>query len=46
MRFRGQILADRVFGDVAEHGDEPVPEHYLWSVFDEYPRITWRENAV
>jgi hypothetical protein len=42
----GQILADRAYDDAEEHGDEPVREEDMWSVFDEYPSITWRQNAV
>lgn len=42
----GQILADHAFDDVIEHGDEPVRQDGQWSMFDQYPRITWRENAV
>lgn len=42
----GQILADRAYDDIAEHGDEPVSEERLWFMFDDYPRITWRQNAV
>jgi hypothetical protein len=36
----GQILASRAFDDVLEHGDEPVGDEGMWSLFDEYPRIT------
>lgn len=42
----GQILADRAYDDIAEHGDEPAREDGFWSIFDEYPRITWRQNSV
>ncbi|NBH10352.1 hypothetical protein [Amycolatopsis sp. SID8362] len=40
------ILADHAYDDVLEHGDEPVDDTGAWSVFDEFPRITWRQNAV
>ncbi|AHH98600.1 hypothetical protein [Kutzneria albida] len=41
------LLADHGYDDVIEHGDDPVdPENGLWSVFDEFPRITWRQDAV
>jgi hypothetical protein len=40
------VLADQAYDDVLEHGDEPVDDTRAWSVFDEFPRITWRQNAV
>jgi hypothetical protein len=40
------VLADQAYDDVLEHGDEPVDDSGSWSVFDEFPRITWRQNAV
>lgn len=42
----GQLLGDRGYDDVIEHGDEPVGKDGRWSLFDGYPRITWRQNAV
>ncbi|OZM82791.1 hypothetical protein CFP66_08910 [Pseudonocardia sp. MH-G8] len=43
----GSVLADGAYDDVVEFGDEPVdPNHADWSVFDTYPRITWRQDAV
>lgn len=43
-----QILADRGYDDVAEHGDEPAVDEYEheWTLFGRYPRITWRQDAV
>lgn len=42
-----QVLADRAFDDILAHGDDPVGgESVQWSVFDDYPRITWTQNAV
>ncbi len=40
------LLADQAYDDVLEHGDEPVDNTATWSVFDEFPRITWRQNAI
>jgi hypothetical protein len=40
------VLADQAYDDVLEHGDEPVDDTGAWSVFDEFPRITWRQNAI
>jgi hypothetical protein len=42
----GQVLADEAYGDIEEYGDEPICEAQAWAVFDEYPRITWQQNAV
>lgn len=41
-----QIVADRAYDDVIQHGDEPVLDDYAWALFDRYPRITWRQDAV
>lgn len=41
-----QIFADRAFDDVCEHGDEPVRDDGSWGLFDRYPRLTWRQDAV
>ena len=41
-----QWYADGVYDDVEELGDEPVdPERHL-TVLDEYPRVTWHQDAV
>lgn len=40
------FLADQAYDDVEEHGDEPVRDPRDWSLFDEYPRITFRQDAV
>ncbi|MBL7630131.1 hypothetical protein I7412_23780 [Frankia sp. CN6] len=39
-------LADEAYNDVEAHGDEPVDDAHDWSLFDEYPRITFRQDAV
>jgi len=39
-------LADQAYDDVEEHGDEPVDDARGWSLFDEYPRITFRQDSV
>ena len=41
-----QLLADQVYDDVAEHGDDPVTDDGNWSALSDYPRITWRQDAV
>lgn len=42
-----QLRADQAYEDVIEFGDEPVdPNDGTWSTFDEYPPLTWRQNAV
>lgn len=41
-----QLLADQAYDDVIEHGDEPVNSADMWSLFDEYPQMTWRQNAL
>ncbi|ONI91291.1 hypothetical protein ALI22I_09505 [Saccharothrix sp. ALI-22-I] len=41
------LLADHAYDDVIEHGDDPVePDDPMWSVFDEFPRITWLQDAI
>lgn len=42
----GQVLADQGYDDVEAHGDEPVLDLGNWTLFDDYPPITWRQNAV
>lgn len=42
----GQLLADQTYEDVVEHGDDPVSDVGMWLVFDEYPRITRRQDAM
>ncbi|MDT3442696.1 hypothetical protein [Pseudofrankia sp. BMG5.37] len=39
-------LADQAYEDVVTHGDEPVDDARDWFLFDEYPRITFRQDAV
>ncbi|MDX8141332.1 hypothetical protein SK854_04355 [Lentzea sp. BCCO 10_0061] len=39
-------LADHAYDDVIEHGDDPVTTTAQWSLFAEFPRITWRQNAI
>jgi hypothetical protein len=41
-----QFLADSAYDDVDQHGDEPVLEEGDWSVFQRYPPVTWRQDAV
>ncbi|MDZ5446541.1 hypothetical protein U2F26_28110 [Micromonospora sp. 4G57] len=41
-----QILADHAYDDVQLHGDEPITNEAEWSVLGDYPRITWRQDAV
>jgi hypothetical protein len=41
-----EILADFAYDDVNEYGDEPVPDGDTWAMFGDYPRITWRQDAV
>ncbi|WP_436499507.1 hypothetical protein [Actinokineospora sp. HUAS TT18] len=41
------LRADQAYEDVIEFGDEPVdPDDGMWSTFDEYPPVTFRQNAV
>jgi hypothetical protein len=41
------LLADQAYEDVLEHGDDPLDDSDgPWLVFDGFPRITWRQNAV
>ncbi len=42
----GQIVADHAYDDIEEHGDDPVTDSGEWSTFADYPRITWRQDAV
>jgi hypothetical protein len=42
----GQLLADFAYDDVLEYGDLPVETTGTWAVFDQFPRITWKQNAV
>jgi hypothetical protein len=42
----GRLEADEAYEDVVQHGDEPVDTDGGWLVFDEYPRVTWRHDAV
>lgn len=39
-------LADYGYDDVEEHGDDPVDPDGDWMLFDRYPRVTWRQDAV
>lgn len=41
-----QILADQAYDDIQAHGDDPVSEDVFWNVFDGYPKITWRQDAI
>jgi len=41
-----QIHADHAFDDVEEHGDDPVANRDRWAIFDGYPRLTWRQDAI
>lgn len=41
-----QIVADRAYDDVVRHGDEPVLEDDTWALFDRYPPVTGRQDAV
>ncbi|CRK57590.1 hypothetical protein [Alloactinosynnema sp. L-07] len=42
-----QLRAGLAYEDVIQFGDEPAdPNDGRWSTFDEYPSITWRQNAV
>ncbi|MFD9736245.1 hypothetical protein [Umezawaea sp. NPDC059074] len=40
------LLADHAYDDVIEYGDDPVTAASQWSLFDEFPRITWGQNAI
>src|SRR5699024_5338749 len=43
----GKLLADHAYDDVTTFGDDPVvPEASAWMLFDEYQRMTWRQNAI
>lgn len=39
-------LADQAYDDVEARGDDPVDGRGHWHVFDRYPRITRRQDAV
>jgi hypothetical protein len=39
-------LADLAYEDVLDHGDDAVTDEPVWRVFDRYPIITYRQNAV
>lgn len=41
-----QILADHAYDDVHLYGDEPLVDEDGWMIFGDYPRITWRQDAV
>jgi hypothetical protein len=41
-----QLLADHAYDDVHLYGDEPLVDEDGWMIFGEYPRITWRQDAV
>ena len=36
---------DSAYDDILVHGDDPVPDGE-WLVFQQYPRITWQQDAV
>jgi|GEM_PF-1237699 len=40
------LLADQAYEDVETHGDNPVDDARDWFLFDEYPRITFGQDAV
>jgi hypothetical protein len=40
------LLADRGYDDVTEYGDAPVTDDNGWTLFGQYPRITWQQDAV
>jgi hypothetical protein len=39
-------FADQAYDDVDQHGDDPVAEDGSWQVFDQFPRITFGQDAV
>lgn len=41
-----RLLADHAYNDVHAYGDEPLVDDTGWMVFGDYPRITWRRDAV
>lgn len=43
---RLESLAEFGYDDVAAHGDGPVSAETAWQLFDRYPRLTWRQDAV
>ncbi|SDD68645.1 hypothetical protein [Actinokineospora iranica] len=40
------FYADMAYDDVIDHGDDPVTDDDFWHLFDEYPRITHRQDAI
>jgi hypothetical protein len=44
--FVALTLADHAYDDVMEHGDDPVVDEDDWNAFGDYPRVTWRQDAV
>lgn len=45
LSFALTLIAEQCDMDIDDHGDQPVDPHDSWQVFDELPRITWRQNA-
>jgi hypothetical protein len=41
-----QLRSDAAYDDIERHGDEPMQLTGDWAAFDEYPRISWGQNAV
>lgn len=41
-----ELLSDQAYDDVAEHGDEPISKGAFWNIFNEYPKITWGQDAI
>jgi hypothetical protein len=41
-----QVISDQAYDDIEEYGDDPVTDDADWNTFDEYPRITWQQDAV
>jgi hypothetical protein len=39
-------MADHGYDDVDGHGDDPVDDDSAWTLFGDYPRVTWRQDAV
>jgi hypothetical protein len=46
LRTAAYAFADEAYDDVDEHGDDPVVEDGTWQVFDQFPRITFGQDAV
>jgi hypothetical protein len=42
----GRLSGEQAYEDVLQRGDEPVGDDGDWMLFDQYPRITWRQDAV